>query len=563
MRQILAVALLLLLVSPSWGEARPIRFSTLPGDASVEEVTGGVPRPIRPVDGVYQWEADVSSAHDIRITHPRMDEMRMTVTWNPDKQRWETADHRDLRPVISLAKTFFLSVSPPDFVAWRVSDGTETTQGGQLHQIRFSNGETVGVVPLRRDGDGRVTLPNAYRPAAVVVTDGREDDPWFEPQLRLFKDGELDATGDRFPAEPIVMRPLYGPLSYGNVRVALGAGGAVAAVVLGAVVWPRRRRQQAERRHRESIVDEVVARTATLERGTLPPLLGQCVTTDHGRVSQIVGLIGEGGMGAVFEAAPLEPQDPTDERWAVKVLFNDDDDTDESRARFEREVAVCSRLTHPGLVKVLDWGLYKATRDGKAATWRFMVMERIEGRELRGFMREGTIPTPDALRWTAEALRALRTAHAAGVIHRDLKPSNIMITRSGHVKITDFGIARVIDRTRLTRTGVTMGSPAYMSPEHVDAHRVGPASDIYSLGVILYEMLSGHLPFDAEDSWGLITKTLTQDPEPLSARRPDLPAALTAMVMRMVTRDLAVRYASTSEVLAALEQVGTPGEAAG
>lgn len=555
MKRLIALVTLLLLISPAWGETRTIRFSTLPRDASVEEVTAGAVHSVAPVAGSFEWEADVSSPHDVRITHPHMDEMRMIVTWSPDKQRWETADHRDLRPVVCLAKTFFLNVSGPAFAAWLVSDGTETVQGGQLHQIRFSNGEIVGVIPLRRDADGRVTLPCAHRPPAIVVTDAHDEAPWFEPQVRVFKEGELDGAGDRFPLEPIVMHPLYGPFSYGGVRVALAAGSATAVIVVGTVVWPRRRRQRAERRRRESIVDEVVAQTATLERGTLPPLLGQRMETEHGREFQIMSLLGEGGMGAVFEAVPLDPQASAGERWAVKVLFNDDEETDESRARFEREVAICSRLTHPGLVKVLDWGIYQATRDDTTMSWRFMVMERLEGRELRAFMREGIIATEDALRWTAEALRALRTAHAAGIVHRDLKPSNIMITRSGHVKITDFGIARMVDRTRLTRTGVTMGTPAYMSPEHVDAHRVGPASDIYSLGVILYEMLSGRLPFEAEDSWGLITKTLTQEPEPLSARRPDLPAALSALVMTMVTRDLAVRFASTSDVLDALERV--------
>lgn len=181
-----------------------------------------------------------------------------------------------------------------------------------------------------------------------------------------------------------------------------------------------------------------------------------------------------------------------------------------------------------------------------------MVMERVQGEELRRWIADGrtrAMAPRQIVDLAVAMLRALDTAHVRGVIHRDLKPENVMITKGGKPKIMDFGLARQVDRKSITTSDVMMGTPVYMSPEHTNAKRVTVASDIYSMGVIVYEMLGGRVPFEAEDMMGIIMKMLTEEPTPLHALRPDLPRDLTDVVMRMIAKDLDVRYADAGSVI--------------
>ena len=215
---------------------------------------------------------------------------------------------------------------------------------------------------------------------------------------------------------------------------------------------------------------------------------------------------------------------------------------------------MCATLHHPGIVKVLGWGSYTPPV-GEAEASAFMVMELVQGSTLREFIeREKNRADPRAvLRLAREILQALRTAHVAHVVHRDLKPENIMINRSGHVKVLDFGLARELDTRSITQSGDTIGTPHYMSPEHLRAKSVQPASDLYSLGVIIYEMLTGAPPFDAPDAWTLLTRMLMEDPTPLVTVRPDVGGDLSAFVMKMMARELADRFSTAEEALAALD----------
>jgi len=185
----------------------------------------------------------------------------------------------------------------------------------------------------------------------------------------------------------------------------------------------------------------------------------------------------------------------------------------------------------------------------------FMVMELMAGQDLRSRIASGEtlrLPTTVIVGWTIEILQALEVAHVNSVVHRDLKPENIGFTPLGQIKILDFGVARAPDTKTITQTDTAVGTPAYMSPEHLNARYIGPAADIYSLGVILYEMLSGHVPFEADDALKALMRMMTEDPVPLSTWCPQVESGLCVVVMRMIERDANVRYCSATSVIEVL-----------
>ncbi len=221
---------------------------------------------------------------------------------------------------------------------------------------------------------------------------------------------------------------------------------------------------------------------------------------------EIVRELGRGAMGAVFLAH--DPQLGRD--VAVKLisaaLAGGRDDRDEVAARFQREARVAARLTHPNVVAVYDAG-----RDGDAL---YLVMELVEGRSLADQLARGEFPPIErALEIAAQAADALAAAHVAGVVHRDIKPGNLLLTREGRVKVADFGVAKAIgESTELTRTGMMVGSPAYMAPEQVKGIPLDGRSDLFSLGVVLYEMLLRRKPFPADTVTSLVYQILHEDP---------------------------------------------------
>src|SRR6185295_11619835 len=209
--------------------------------------------------------------------------------------------------------------------------------------------------------------------------------------------------------------------------------------------------------------------------------LGQ-VFADRYRVD---ALIGAGGMGQVFRA-----RDTRDHRdLALKVLHASHEEDADRSERFKREIGILSRIKHPAVPAIMDFGLHESEL--------FFVSELVDGTDLKTeIKRRGPWNPVDAAALAAAVADALAAAHALGVVHRDVKPSNIMIGRDGSVKLLDFGLARGvgIDVTTLTRTGTIVGTPSYMSPEQFDTHGVDERSDIYSLGVVLFEMRTGKLP---------------------------------------------------------------------
>jgi serine/threonine-protein kinase len=212
-------------------------------------------------------------------------------------------------------------------------------------------------------------------------------------------------------------------------------------------------------------------------------------------------------------------------------------------ARFEREADMARRLDHPHVVRVLDVG---STR-GK----HYIVMELVRGGSLRRLLQRGARPAT-ILSILAEVARALAFAHAAGVVHRDVKPENILVTRSRHAKVADFGLARAADLATLTTDGRMLGTASYMSPEQARGRRAVPASDVYSVGVMLYEVIAGARPFSSETPHGFIYQHAEQEPPRPGVRRP-YPASLAVLVLRCLEKDPEQRP-SMDEVAALLDE---------
>ena len=252
-------------------------------------------------------------------------------------------------------------------------------------------------------------------------------------------------------------------------------------------------------------------------------------------------MLGAGGMATVWRA--------TDEVLgrdvAVKVLSPQFAADPDFLARFEREARHAARLSHPRLVTVFDSGVDEALP--------FIVMELVTGPTLRQVLdHAGMLPPGEAVGIAAAVCEGLEVAHAAGLVHRDIKPANIVLASGGEVKVLDFGIARADGRVGGTRTQAVLGTAAYLSPEQASGYPAGPAADLYSLGCVLFEMLTGAPPFSAETTVGLAYRQVHDEPGPPSARRPGLPERLDQITARLLAKDPASRPASAAAARAGL-----------
>jgi serine/threonine-protein kinase len=241
-------------------------------------------------------------------------------------------------------------------------------------------------------------------------------------------------------------------------------------------------------------------------------------------------------MGVVYKA-----RDPRIDRFValktISLVGANEEEALEYRERFFQEAQAVGRLVHPGIVTVFDVGEEPETRTP------YIVMEYVDGPSLNALLsgQGGKLPVEAALRLTEELAEALDCAHGQGVVHRDIKPANILVTSSGHAKITDFGIAK-LNLAHLTLPGHVLGTPAYMSPEQLNGERVDGRSDLFSLGVILYNMVSGYRPFQGNSVTTVCFKLANHDPLPPTALDPDLPHGVDAIIMRAMAKDPAQRY---------------------
>src|SRR3954465_2617919 len=252
--------------------------------------------------------------------------------------------------------------------------------------------------------------------------------------------------------------------------------------------------------------------------------------------------IGSGGMADVYSAEDSQ----LGREVALKVLHRRFARDAEFVERFRREASAAAGLQHPNVVSVFDRGEFDGTY--------YIAMEYLPGRTLKDVIREeAPLDQQRVIGMAIQILQAAAFAHRRGVIHRDFKPHNVIVGDDGRLKVTDFGIARA-GASEMTETGSIMGTAAYLSPEQAQGQRVGAPSDLYSIGVIVYEMLTGRVPFAGESAGWIALKHVSEEPPPLRQLRPDVHPRLEQAVGRALLKDPAQRYASADEFIAALEQ---------
>lgn len=257
-------------------------------------------------------------------------------------------------------------------------------------------------------------------------------------------------------------------------------------------------------------------------------------------------LIATGGMGQVWEGLDTR----LDRRVAVKVLKAELSGDEDFLARFRFEARTTAQLNHPGIAGVFDYG---ETTDTEGQSIAYLVMELVHGEPLNAVLsRVGRLSLPHALDMLEQTGRALQAAHNAGVVHRDVKPGNILITPTGQVKITDFGIAKAVDASPVTRTGMVMGTAQYIAPEQALGQEATSASDVYSLGIVGYEVLSGRRPFLGDSVVTVAMKHVQETAAPLPN---DLPAEVRELIGIAMSKDPSQRYANGGEFANAVSAV--------
>jgi len=382
-----------------------------------------------------------------------------------------------------------------------------------------------------------VTSPTDGRLVLRDVAPGRR-------RLRFAKDGYADVLieADLAPGASLTLRGPLAPRPAAREPLAL-VGGTALALALAALLWRagRARPRGAADEH------ETLSRVSPDPRRWSSPRTpgGSGATPTPEGLPQRFGdyllleRLGRGGMATVFKA------ERDGELRALKRPRGEVSDDPQYLERFLREAEIGRTLHHPNVIRVYDRGEV----DGRP----YFTMELIEGETLSARLkRDGALPLREAARVVMQIAEALDYAHSKGVVHRDLKPSNIMTDGTGELRVMDFGIARARRFEGLTVTGAFLGSPDYAAPEAIDGRNVEARSDLYSLGVIFYELLCGRRPFEAESPFLVLQQACSQPPPPPAGLRPDLPPELQAIVLRLLAKHPADRFSNAEELILAL-----------
>ncbi|MBE9508775.1 MAG: protein kinase [Chloroflexi bacterium] len=264
---------------------------------------------------------------------------------------------------------------------------------------------------------------------------------------------------------------------------------------------------------------------------------------------RLLELVGSGGMAVVYRGVDTLLQ----RQVAVKVLREGFASDPAFLARFQREARAAAGLDHPNIVTVYDVG-----QDGDR---HYIVMEYVDGHDLKTLIRQrGRLSVDEALDIATQISAGVGHAHKAGVIHCDVKPQNVLVTQDGRVKVTDFGIARALSESGLTESQTVWGSPLYFSPEQAAGDPPSPASDVYSVGIVMYEMLSGLPPFQAEKPAALALMHMREDPPPLAVRNPQVPPQLEWIIRKVLIKEPAARYRTAGQLAHVLEEYRRHGE---
>ena len=265
-------------------------------------------------------------------------------------------------------------------------------------------------------------------------------------------------------------------------------------------------------------------------------MIGQ--TISHYR---IIEKLGEGGMGVVYKAEDTKLKRPVALKFLAAHLLDDDAIT----ARFRREAEAAAALTHSNIAVIYDID----ESDGRS----FIVMEFVEGRNVSDTIAERPLKLDQALDLAIQTAQGLRAAHEKGVVHRDIKSANLMVTPQGQVKIMDFGLAQLAERSRLTQTTAVLGTPSYMSPEQAMGEKTDRRTDLWSLGVVLYEMVTGRLPFEGERQEAVLYGITSEEPEPVTALRAGLPMDLEWIISKVLAKNRDERYQHAADLLVDLQ----------
>ncbi len=258
---------------------------------------------------------------------------------------------------------------------------------------------------------------------------------------------------------------------------------------------------------------------------------------------RVLEKLGGGAMGVVYRGLDLR----LDRHVALKFLPPETSRDSEARERLTQEAKAASALDHPNICTIHD---IDATPEGQL----FIAMAYYDGETLKKRIARGHLAIDEALDIAIQVAQGLAEAHAAGILHRDIKPANVMLSKSGLVKIVDFGIAKLLNTTGPTRTGTTLGTVAYMSPEQVACQGLDQQSDVWSLGAVLYELLTGRPPFDGDSEWAVMNAICTQAPKAPSSLRPEVPDSVDALVARALAKQKSDRFASASAFAEAAKQ---------
>jgi serine/threonine protein kinase len=258
---------------------------------------------------------------------------------------------------------------------------------------------------------------------------------------------------------------------------------------------------------------------------------------------EILDKLGEGAMGVVYRARDRS----LGRVVALKMLSTEIGDDDELHQRFKREAEAIGRLSHPHIVSVYDLG----EADGRA----YMAMELLDGEDLRALIETRAIGLPEKVRIMAEICDGVGYAHSRGVVHRDVKPANIIVTGVGRVKLLDFGLARMATRETITRRGVILGTPDYMSPEQAMGRSLDHRTDIFSSGAVFYEFLTCQKPFRGKTLHSVLYQIISESPDPVLTLNPEAPTRLAAIIDRMLRKEALLRPASMEVVGAELREI--------
>src|ERR671916_1670010 len=264
---------------------------------------------------------------------------------------------------------------------------------------------------------------------------------------------------------------------------------------------------------------------------------------------RIDAVVGSGGMSTVYRAFDTVLERPV----AIKLMHREMARDGDQLERFRREARAVAQLNHPHIVQVIDAG-EEESWEGSLHPTPYIVFEYVEGETLKARIRRlGRLAIPEALAYAIEVARALHAAHERHIVHRDVKPQNVLIDAEGSARVTDFGIARTLDEDGLTHDGRVLGTTDYVSPEQALGHDVNGQSDIYSLGVVLFEMLTGDVPFHGENQVTVAMKHVREDLPDVQLLRPEVSARLAAVLDRMTDKDLAHRHPDAASVEIDLE----------